>query len=336
MMAISPREPIERFATLSKLAEQYDFTVAWLGDSQLIFKNPYVAMTLAARETERIRIGPGVTPLVTRSFTEIANAISGINEVSDGRAILGLGVGDSAARPIGLKPATLAQLREQLSAIRGLCEGEEIEFHGRTIRMRPFTGRIPIYISASQPKMLQLAGAVADGVIVLGAADRSLTEWQLKYIDAGLEESGRDRQDITIDLWLGIAVADDLEHGRQEVRPYATSQARWFSRWKELPDVLKRFEGELHEAYRAYDFSYHVSRQGDHNQIISDDLVDLVAVVGSTEKCAAHIRELSELPIDRVSFLNVPGGRERHLEQLGEDVLPLLAAARSTRRCFKS
>ena len=326
MMGISPREPIERFATLSKLAEQYDFTVAWLGDSQLIFKNPYVAMTLAARETERIRIGPGVTPLVTRNFTEIANAISGINEVSDGRAILGLGVGDSAARPIGLKPATLAQLREELIAIRGLNEGEEIEFNGRSIRMRPFTGRIPIYISASQPKMLQLAGAVADGVIVLGTADRSLTEWQLKYIDAGLEESGRDRQDITIDLWLGIAVADDMEDGRQEVRPYATSQARWFSRWKNLPDVLKRFEGELHEAYQAYDFYYHVSRQGDHNQIISDELVELVAVVGPPEKCAADIRELSELSIDRISFLNVPGGRERHLEQLGEEVLPLLTA----------
>jgi 5,10-methylenetetrahydromethanopterin reductase len=324
MMAISPREPIDRFASLARLAEDLDFTMAWVGDSQLIFKNAYVAMALAAKETARIQIGPGVTPAVTRHFTEIANAVSAINEVSNGRAVLGLGVGDSSVRPVGLNPATIGELRDYVIAIRGLCNGDEIEYQGLKVHMRPHNTRVPIYVSASQPKMLRLAGSVADGVIILGAVDRSLTQWQLQHIEEGAKDSGRSLDDVFVDLYVGISVTDDLEKGRQEVRAYATSQARWFSRWKELPDTLKPYEGELQQAYAAYDFYHHVSRHAEHNQLISDQLVDLIAVVGPGEKCAERINDLMDLKIDRLSFLNVPGGRESHLGQLGEEVLPLL------------
>src|SRR5262245_19859515 len=117
MMAVSPREPIDRFASLARMAEDLGFTMAWVGDSQLIFKNAYVAMALAAKETTRIQIGPGVTPAVTRHFTEIANALSAINELSNGRAVLGRGVGDSSVRPLGLKPATVDDLRDRVIAI---------------------------------------------------------------------------------------------------------------------------------------------------------------------------------------------------------------------------
>jgi 5,10-methylenetetrahydromethanopterin reductase len=325
MMGISPREPIDRFANLARLAEDSGFTMAWVGDSQLIFKNAYVAMTLAAKATSSIQLGPGVTPAVTRHISEIANAISGINEVSGGRAVLGLGVGDSSVRPVGIKPATIDELKEQLLTIRALCSGEEVTYQGRAIHMRPFNTRVPIFISASQPKMLRLAGEVADGVILLGAVDRSLTEWQLKFVEEGARQAGRSLGEVFVDLYVGISVTTDIEEGRQAVRAYATSQARWFSRWKELPDVLKPFERELQEAYQAYDFYHHVSRHAEHNQLISDELVDLIAVVGPGDECARRIGELADLKIDRISFLNVPGGRESHVKQWAQEVLPLLS-----------
>lgn len=324
MMAVSPREPLDRFATLAKMAEEFGFTMAWVGDSQLIFKNAYVAMTLAAVNTQTIAIGPGVTPLVTRHTTEIANAISAIHEVSSGRAFLGLGVGDSSVRPLGLKMAKRSELEDSVAAIRGLCSGKEVSYRGQEVRMRPHSGEVPIYISASQPKMLRLAGKIADGVILLGAADTTVTRWQLDHIEAGAKEVGRSIDDVFVDLYVGISASSDLTAGRQEVRPYATSQARWFSRWKDLPEPLTPYTEEMTKAYDAYDFYYHVSRQGDHNQIISDDLVDIIAVVGDADACAQRLDELSKLKIDRISFLNFPGGRERHMSDVAEHVLPHL------------
>ena len=322
MMGISPREPIGRFAKLAKMAEDYGFGMAWVGDSQLIFKNTYVALTLAAKETGSIKLGPGVSPAGTRHFTELANAISAINEVSDGRAVLGFGVGDSSVTPLGLKAATIAELRQFIELIRDLCRGEEVLYGGTNVRLRPANDQVPIFVSASQPRMLRLAGAVADGVIILGGADVALTQWQLSHVEEGARESGRSLEDVFVDLYVGISISRDLEKARQEVRPYATSQARWFSRWKQLPDVLSGYAHEFQVAYDNYDFYYHVSRQGEHNQLISDSLVELIAIVGPEDKCAERVKQLTELKIDRISFLNLPGGREQHLRQLAEDLIP--------------
>jgi 5,10-methylenetetrahydromethanopterin reductase len=329
MMGTSPREPIERFANVAKVAEDHGFSMGWVGDSQLIFKNAYVAMTLAAKATASIRMGPGVTPSVTRHISEIANAISAINEVSEGRAVLGLGVGDSSVRPLGIKPATIDELRDQVTAVRGLTSGEEVEYQGRRIHMRPFNTRVPIYIAASQPRMLRLAGEIADGVVLLGAVDRSLTEWQLRHVEEGARAAGRDLEAVAVDLYMGIALTSDLQEGRQAVRAYATSQARWFSRWKELPDVLGPFDAEMQEAYRSYDFYHHVSRHATHNQLISDELVDLIAAVGPAETCAERISELADLKVDRISFLNIPGGRESHVVRWAKELLPLLSGRMS-------
>lgn len=327
MMGVSPREPISRFVEVCRRAEELGFSTAWVADSQLITKDAYVAMGLAAATTERILIGPGVTNPVTRHFTTVANGMAAINEISDGRAILGIGVGDSAVSPLGVRPATVGELRQHVRWIRALAAGQEVEIGESRIHMRTANQPFPIFISASQPRMLQLAGEVADGVILMGAADATLTQWQLDHVQTGAERAGRTLDDVFVDLWFAISISDDIERARHDVRAWATSQARWFSRWKELPEPLRGYKEEFERAYAAYDFSDHLSVHAEHAQLISDDLVDLIAVSGPLDRCVERIRPLLGLKIDRITFALLPGGRLERLRQFGEELIPRLSAA---------
>lgn len=326
MMGISPREPIRRFRDLCVQADELGYDVAWLADSQLITKNPYVAFALAAEATDRIRMGPGVANPVTYNWTALTSTMSAINELSDGRAVLGLGVGDSAVTPLGLKAARRSELAAVTRAIGDLASGDpaSLDPDGEKVQMITANERFPILISASQTKMLQLGGRVADGVIVMGGADRELTAWQIDQVRQGAEESGRSLDDIEIDVWFAISISDDAERARNDVRAWATSQARWFSQWKELPESLQTYKEEFDTAYEHYDFSGHLSVHSEHSSLVSDEFVDLIAPSGSAAKVADHIAPLKDLKIDRITFPLLPGGREDRLQRTAKELMPRL------------
>jgi 5,10-methylenetetrahydromethanopterin reductase len=321
MMGLSPREPIGRFAKLAQLAESIGFDMAWVADSQLYTKDPWVALTLAAASTKSIKLGPGVTNPITRHFTVTTCAAAALNEVSEGRCVLGIGSGDAAVFPLGMR-VKVDELRLTIERIRALGNGDAVDLDGRQISVA--TGkRVPIFVSASQPRMLRLAGALADGVVLMGAAQPELTRWQLQHVAAGAAESGRSLNDVFVDLWFAISVSDDKQKALNDVRPWAASQARWFAHWKELPDSLKPFTKEFEHAAAAYDFSRHLSRAGEPEPV-SDAFVDWVGVSGSAEACAAKIRPLLNLKVDRLTFALLPGGREERLRQYGSDLIPRL------------
>lgn len=327
MMGLSPREPIGRFGELARTAEDLGFAAAWIADSQLYTKDAWVALTLAAGASRRIRLGPGVTNPVTRHFTVLANSMMALQEVSGGRAVLGIGSGDAAIKPLGL-PVTVAELRQTIDRVRALAAGKRVTVDGRTIGVATGGAGLPIFVSASQPRMLRLAGAVADGVILMGAADAALTRWQLDHLAGGAAEAGRRLADLVVDVWFAISMADDRKSALDDVRPWATSQARLFARWRELPPPLARFADDFRRAEASHDFERHLSRQGADADPVSDAFVDWVGVAGPPEACVAKIRPLLDLPIDRLTFSLLPGGRAERLRRYGETLLPALRAHR--------
>jgi 5,10-methylenetetrahydromethanopterin reductase len=330
MMGLSPREPIGRFGQLAQLAETVGFGMAWMADSQLYTKDPWTALTLAATGTRTIRLGPGVTNPVTRHFSVLACSMAALTEVSAGRAVLGIGTGDAAVFPLGLR-ASVDDLRRTVERIRTLSEGGHVTVDGHEVRMATGGTRTPILISASQPRMLRLAGAVADGVILMGAAQPDLTRWQLERVAEGAAEAGRTLDDVFVDLWFTISIADDRQKALDDVRPWAASQARWFARWRELPDPLAPFADDFRRAAEGYDFARHLSRHGDAEPV-SDTFTEWVAVAGSLDECATKIRPLLELKVDRITFALLPGGREARLRQYGDELIPRLRQAASVAR----
>ncbi len=324
-MGVSPREPLSRTSELAHAVDEKGFEALWYIDFQLGMKDVYAVMNLAAQSTDSVHIGSAVTNIVTRHPTVTANATAALDELSDGRAMLGLGAGWSAVLGAGGAPSKLGELREAIDEFRLLFSGERVELYGSEIELATAVRQVPIYMAVSQPGMLRLAGESCDGAILMGAADPEFCRWQLDFIHEGLEKAGRDRSELTIDLVVTMSVNEDEEQALADVRAWATSQAATFHPWKRMPEAWERYRDEFARAADAYHLVEHLSLQAGHKEIVSDDFVRSVALVGDVDTCVERLQALWELDIDRITFALLSGGREARLEQLAHTIIPNVA-----------
>lgn len=309
---------------MARQAEAAGFDAIWVIDSQLIMKDAFLTLALCAVQTQRLKLGTGVTNPLTRHPTVIANAFAGLRELSGGRALLGIGAGDSAVFSLGLRPATLATLEAAIRTIRALHAGAAAEIDGRTVRLATANGPVPIFIAASQPKTLALAGRLADGVIVMGPADAAFAASQLAIVRQAAAEAGRPADEPFIDLWATVSLQADRQRALDDVRSWASSQARWLHRFAALPPSLERFRDELRRADQAYDFHEHLSLRAAHRGAVSDALADALAIAGDAAACAERLRALQDLGPQRLTLTLLSGGREARLRALADELLPRL------------
>ncbi|GEL23154.1 5,10-methylenetetrahydromethanopterin reductase [Pseudonocardia sulfidoxydans NBRC 16205] len=327
-LGVSPREDVQRFVTLARHAERLGVGHLWVIDSQMAMKDAYVALAVGAWETERVRLGTGVTNLQTRNVTVLANTFATLASMAPGRVLLGLGAGDSAVFPLGLRPSRIAELRTGIRQLRALLRGEETTLPGGAARM-PFVPEQPppIYLSASQPRMLQLAGAEADGVIVMGVADRDLIAAQIAHVARGAEQAGRDPAEVAVDVWVTVSVGDDASSAVDDVRSWASAKARWMSTWADLPPSLEAHRPEMEAAARAYDFGTHLSVRADHAHAVGDELATALAVAGDPVTCARRLADIAQLRPAQLTVALLSGGREQRLETLMAEIAPAIRAA---------
>lgn len=322
-LGISPREPIWHTVEVVQQAEELGFDSAWIADVQLSMKDCFSALTLCAVNTTRIKLATGVTNPVTRHPTTIANAFTALRELSGDRCVIGIGSGWTAVFSVGLKPSTVKRLEDAIIHIRKLCAGEEVGGGegGRNYRLVTAQGAMPIYVAANQPRMLQMAGRVADGVILMGGANKQFTAWQIDHVRRGAEQAGRDMADIKLDLWATISMSDDREQAIDDVSHWVASQAESFNQWRELPDFLLPYAGEFERAAAAYDRLEHMSQHAAHKAVVSPELVDYLAIVGTPEECLERIRDVGTLGLDRVILAFRAGGRKQRMEALSEHII---------------
>ena len=323
-LGVSPRESLRQVGEFARTMEASGFDALWYIDHQLGMKDVYATLNVVALNTERVRIGAGVTNFETRHPTVTANATVALDELSDGRALLGLGAGWVAVHSIGRRPTNLAEIRAGIELCRTLFAGEETEWDGARVRLATAARPIPIYLAASQPRMLTLCGELCDGVVLMGAADPEFCAWQLAYIHEGLERAGRDRSEFTVDLFVTASIQDDQEQALADVRAWATSQAAAFKAWQRMPPAWERFRPEFQRAAEAYRYDDHLSLRAEHKQVVSEEFVRSVAVAGDAQHCTERLREVAALDIDRITFALLSGGRRRRLEQLATEVIPRL------------
>lgn len=323
-LGISPREPILHTVEVVKSAEKLGFDSAWIADVQLSMKDCYIALALCAVETSSIKLSTGVTNPVTRHPTTLANGFTALNELSNGRAIIGLGSGWTAVYSIGLKPASIGALEESINTINTLCGGGEVAgADGKPYRLVTATGKIPIYVAANQPRILAMCGRVADGVILMGGANAEFIKWQMDHVRNGAREVGRDIREIKFDLWTNIGISDDRDQARDDVSHWAASQAETFHSWKQLPDFLQPFKKDFQRAAETYDRLEHMSSHASHKRSVSAEFIDFVALVGTAEECLQRIRGLAGLGLDGVtlSFRAGAGGRQARMEQIHDGII---------------
>ncbi|HUE69028.1 MAG TPA: LLM class flavin-dependent oxidoreductase, partial [Candidatus Acidoferrum sp.] len=239
-VGISPRQSFDSWAAFVGELERDGVNRVWVIDSQLAMKDVYAGLVVAALNTARVGLGTGVTNAVTRHPTVTANAIAAVDELSHGRAILGLGAGDSALYGIGLKPQKVAEVEDAIRFFRS-----------------ELPATVPIYLAVSQQRMCELAGRVADGAIVMGPAQTDRVRRQVEWIRAG----GRDNCEIA----LIAPTSTDIE----DVRSWASTQARLLSHFKELPASLEPYRDEIARSALSYDYAEHLSTHADHSAVVS-------------------------------------------------------------------
>jgi 5,10-methylenetetrahydromethanopterin reductase len=224
---VPPCAPLSETVACLARAEAAGFGTAWVPDSEFLFRDPWMVLGGAAAATGHLRLATGVTNLQTRHPAVTANALNTLEEAAPGRAVLGLGSGDTAVKALGLRPSRLAELEAALSDIRTLCAGGRVDYRGRPMHLNGATGRVPpLFVAASGPRTLELAGRVADGVLIMAGVAPGLVRDALARVDRGLASAGRDRSDIEICLGAVCHVAEDHRDVVRIAKPHGVGDAQ--------------------------------------------------------------------------------------------------------------
>lgn len=223
---LPPCLPADRTADAARTAERLGFDHAWFPDSQLLWRDVFATMTVAALATDRLRIGSAVTNVVTRHPTVLASAARTVAELAPGRFVLGIGAGNSSVLPAGLAVSSQAQLRERLALVRRLLAGEMCDLGTARSRLRDPRPEVPLYLAASGPRNLRLAGELADGVILLSGVFPEGLAASLDSIERGAHAAGRTLADLDLVVSAFCQITDDLERDARALKPICAAMAQ--------------------------------------------------------------------------------------------------------------
>jgi 5,10-methylenetetrahydromethanopterin reductase len=212
---------VDLFAADVRRAEQLGWDAALQPDSQLRRRDTYVLLAAAARVTERITLGPLLANPVNRHPTVTASSIATIDELAPGRVLLGWGVGDTAVRLAGLRPARVKELEESTRLMRALLDGEAVEVGAARPARLPHHRPVPIWIAAGGPKTLRMAGAVADGVFIRVGTHPANIATAVNAIRGGAVEAGRDPAGVRLGAIFHTVLVDDTDRALTMARSMA-------------------------------------------------------------------------------------------------------------------
>lgn len=305
-VGLFPTEPLPKMVQLAKVTEELGYSHIWVGDSHLIWREAYVNMAAMALSTTRVKLGTGVTNPLTRHPSVVASAYATLEEYAPGRTIVGIGLGDSSVETMGMKPAKLSFFEETMAQMRQLLDGQEVQLEtGKIHLLHPCKAKVPIYIAASGPKMLELSGRIADGIIVLvGVADEYIAHAR-ERISAGAKAAGRKVEDLNLVLWVPCAVSDTAP-AKDAVKAHVARVVA-----HPLPYVLDPTEQKvLEEIRKTYDYYHHMDQQANHAEVIPDWLVEKFAIAGSVAECRAQIERIKKTGIQQIAIIpySPPGG----------------------------
>jgi 5,10-methylenetetrahydromethanopterin reductase len=216
-LRIPPCAPVTDVADFCRNAEEAGVNVLWFPDSQLLWRDPYISMALAAQSTEKAVLATGVTNLKTRHLSVLASLARTLQELAPGRIAMGVGAGASSTKPLGIPLATSRELREGITLIRALLAGNTVKSQsGLSIHMEATFGICPIYLAATGPKRLRLAGEIADGTILHAGTTKEVLTPSLEAITAGARAFDREPSQLqTIVSAVTVPGADISEASKQ-------------------------------------------------------------------------------------------------------------------------
>ena len=317
-------EPPERLLEMVRLVDRAGFSHAWIADSQVIWREAHVLLGAAAVQTDRVILGTGVTQPETRDLTVTASAFASLSELTGGRTALGIGAGDSALETIGKGPVKLADLEASVRTLRGLLGGQEVAHLGTEVQMGWIeSDPPPIFVAGSGPKILRLAGRIADGVIMLVGVSPEYVAGAMAAVRDGARSVGRDldADGFQYVLWTPCSINEDGEAARNAVKAHVARALK-----RPLPFALSdEHQSAVDEIYRQYEYYEHMAVGTKHGDLVPDGLVTEFAIAGTVDECRYQIERIEGSGIDQLSIIphsQNPADRRRILSTFAEELLP--------------
>ena len=319
---------LEDVARGARLAEEIGFDYVGVADSQSLARELYVTLGVVAAATERVMLGPTVSNPLTRHPAVAASAIASINELSRGRAFLGLGSGDSAVLNLGLRPARLVELHHYIQSVREMLAGETAEYRGDRAHVRWSSNPIPIAMSAEGPRTLAMAGSVADAAIIHTGLTTDVLQDTIARIREGERAAGRDEGSTGVWAFAKCNIADDRAKAIDEIKMALAASGHHAFRFtlegKNVPDQYREAVSVLHREYEAAE---HEQVGETRNAALTDELgltdyfADRFAIVGTPKECRDKTRAIFDSGVDLLLITAIGPSPETIIRRYGEEVI---------------
>jgi probable F420-dependent oxidoreductase len=275
--------------------EELGYDSVWIADTGA-GPDAFVVATAAACVTSRLRIGTAVIPVYTRTPSVFAAAAGSVAQLAPGRFVLGIGASsETIVQSWGGVPFEnpLVHVREATAIIRQMLAGERVTFEGTRLRTRGFRlvspppRPVPLYLAALMPPMLELAGEIADGV-VLNMMPLEAVPRMLEHVRRGAARAGRDASTLEIVARFQVVVTDDPATARGALRhmlgPYfATSVYNRFAAWCGFEDEAR----EILAGWQAKDRARNLAG-------VTDEMIDRIAIIGTVDECRRRLRAFAD------------------------------------------
>lgn len=297
---------------LARRAEKAGFESVWTNED--IGFDAFTVLSAMGQHTSRIRLGTAIVNVFNRSAMQLAMAAATLDELSGGRVVLGLSVGHHPWNDLGHGipiERPLARLREYVAFLRKALSGEPFThdgpiFNGVNTRLafEPMRPSIPIFVAGVRPRMVALAGEIADGLIVNVVSAEYLAEVAVPAFRAAAIEAGRDPAMHEVTALVTCALADDPELALDQARAMVAHRLRASHKMVDTQPAAR------HDEIRRV---HGLMQSGDRRAAaaaVSDALARSIVVAGGDADIAAGIDRYFAAGATRVIAVAYPRGRE--------------------------
>ena len=313
-------------------AETLGFDSVWATDSQMLYSDCYAVLALAARQTSRLRLGPGTAICGTRIPPVHAAAVATLNRLAPGRVHLGIGTGNTAMRSMGQRPMKVAEYAEYLRVLSALLRGETVDYmyNGVTRPIRilmhddeymNLEPRIPLYVSGFGPRAMELAGQYGDGLVFAIPPRGVPVAEALGHARRGAARAGRTLDGFRNCALANLALLDpgeaiDSERVIRAIGPNVMASVYYFYDevhergidpppflrpiWKRYCALVEKTPPE-HRHFRTHEFHYTHLHPGEA-ELIDADLIRATCLVGSADELIEQIRGLERQGLQELMF----------------------------------
>jgi 5,10-methylenetetrahydromethanopterin reductase len=291
--------PIRQGMDIARYAEERGFEAVWQAESRLV-REATVPMAAYLAVTDRIRVGSGVVNNWTRNPALLASTFSTLDDLAPGRVILGIGAWwDPLAARVGInRTRPLLAMRETIDAVRALLNDETVTYHGQFVHLdgveldyvhQPRRKKdVPIYIGATGMKMMELAGEIADGVVLNYLVSPAYNDTAMAALQAGADRAGRSLADLDRPQLVVCSLSSDraaaLDSARLLVTQYLGQQPH-IMRASGVPQSLLDDIGKVLTWPATHDQVVAASK------LVPDEVVQMITASGTAEECRAKVDE---------------------------------------------